>query len=271
MTRKLFHKIEGSGTPLLLIHGFTGSHKSFDKISNFLKIYFKVITIDMIGHGKSMDYKKENYSFDQSIQDISSILESQSLKKINILGYSLGGRLAMQFVNKNPNKINKLIICSASNGIKNKKERENRIISDSKIINLLENYPLDHFVNYWQNLKLWQSEKRLDIKKIIQLRKIRLTQNKIGLALSLSNQGQGVQEYLGDQLRSIKANTLIMFGEKDKKYKEISKEIHNLIENSKLEMVPNSGHNIILENPIFISQKVKHFILGENNENKLAI
>ena len=55
MTRKLFHKIEGSGTPLLLIHGFTGSHKSFDKISNFLKIYFKVITIDMIGHGKSMD------------------------------------------------------------------------------------------------------------------------------------------------------------------------------------------------------------------------
>ena len=119
MTRKLFHKIEGSGTPLLLIHGFTGSHKSFDKISNFLKIYFKVITIDMIGHGKSMDYKKENYSFDQSIQDISSILESQSLKKINILGYSLGGRLAMQFVNKNPNKINKLIICSASKGIKN--------------------------------------------------------------------------------------------------------------------------------------------------------
>ena len=65
MTRKLFHKIEGSGTPLLLIHGFTGSHKSFDKISNFLKIYFKVITIDMIGHGKSMDYKKEKYSFDQ--------------------------------------------------------------------------------------------------------------------------------------------------------------------------------------------------------------
>ena len=74
MTRKLFHKIEGSGTPLLLIHGFTGSHKSFDKISNFLKIYFRVITIDMIGHGKSMDYKKENYSFDQSIHDISSII-----------------------------------------------------------------------------------------------------------------------------------------------------------------------------------------------------
>ncbi len=56
MTKDLFYKIEGSGIPVLLIHGFTGSHKSFEKVSSFLSSRFKVITVDMIGHGQSMNY-----------------------------------------------------------------------------------------------------------------------------------------------------------------------------------------------------------------------
>ena len=51
------------------------------------------------------------------------------------------------------------------------------------------------------------------------------------------------------------------------KYKEMSKEISKEIQNSKLLMVPNSGHNIILENPIFVAQEIKKFVLGEINGN----
>ena len=63
MTKDLFYKIEGSGIPVLLIHGFTGSHKSFKKVSSFLSSRFKVITVDMIGHGQSMNYEGKNYTF----------------------------------------------------------------------------------------------------------------------------------------------------------------------------------------------------------------
>ncbi len=58
-----------------------------------------------------------------------------------------------------------------------------------------------------------------------------------------------------------------MYGENDYKYKNISKTISNSIRKSKTIMVPDSGHNIILENPIFVSREVKNFILGENNVN----
>ena len=81
MTKDLFYKIEGSGTPVLLIHGFTGSHKSFQKVSSFLSSQFKVITVDMIGHGQSMNYESKNYTFDKSINDLNKILDSLSIKK----------------------------------------------------------------------------------------------------------------------------------------------------------------------------------------------
>ena len=110
MTKDLFYKIEGSGTPVLLIHGFTGSHKSFQKVSSFLSSQFKVITVDMIGHGQSMNYESKNYTFDKSINDLNKILDSLSIKKINLIGYSLGGRLAMQFALKNIAKLSSLII-----------------------------------------------------------------------------------------------------------------------------------------------------------------
>ena len=58
-----------------------------------------------------------------------------------------------------------------------------------------------------------------------------------------------------------------MYGEHDNKYENISKILSKSIRKSKTIMVPESGHNIILENPIFVSREVKDFILGENNDN----
>ena len=265
MTKDLFYKIEGSGIPVLLIHGFTGSHKSFQKVSSFLSSQFKVITVDMIGHGQSMNYESKNYTFDKSINDLNKILDSLSIKKINLIGYSLGGRLAMQFALKNIAKLSSLIICSASYGIEKKEDRENRVLSDKKIVTMLENKPIETFVKYWKNLDIWDSEKNLSVERRNKINKIRLSQNKIGLALNLSYQGQGKQEFIGNKLKKIKTKSLIMYGSNDSKYKEMSKEISKEIQNSKLLMVPNSGHNIILENPIFVAQEIKKFVLGEIN------
>ena len=267
MTKDLFYKIEGSGIPVLLSHGFTGSHKSFEKVSSFLSSRFKVITVDMIGHGQSMNYEGKNYTFDRSINDLNKILDSLSIKKINLIGYSLGGRLAMQFALRNTDKLSSLIICSASYGIEKKEDRKNRLLSDKKIVSMLQNKPIETFVKYWKNLDIWDSEKNLSVEKRNKINQIRLSQNKIGLALNLIYQGQGTQEFIGNKLKKIKIKSLIMYGSNDTKYKEISNEISKEIENSKLLMVPNSGHNIILENPIFVAQEIKKFVLGEINGN----
>ena len=95
------------------------------------------------------------------------------------------------------------------------------------------------------------------------MRKIRLNQEPLGLINSLNSQGQGIQKYILKNLKKIQNKTLIFAGEKDEKYIKYSYEIQKNIEDSKVKIVPNSGHNLILENPIYIAKKTKDFILKE--------
>jgi 2-succinyl-6-hydroxy-2,4-cyclohexadiene-1-carboxylate synthase len=216
----------------------------------------------MIGHGDSMSTNEEDYCFAKSVVFIKNILKKLGIKKINIFGYSLGARLALHcaiFGDIFDNKINTLILCSGSFGVENK---EQRIISDKKIISMLENNPLDNFVSYWENIAIWKTQKNILPSVLKNQKKIRLEQNKKGLALSLKYQGQGEQENLFDKLKKISCNTLIMYGELDKKYKKISEIMKENIKNSKIIMCANSGHNIVLENPEFIEKEIKNFILG---------
>jgi 2-succinyl-6-hydroxy-2,4-cyclohexadiene-1-carboxylate synthase len=127
---------------------------------------------------------------------------------------------------------------------------------------MLENNPLDNFVSYWENIAIWKTQKNILPSVLKNQKKIRLEQNKKGLALSLKYQGQGEQENLFDKLKKISCNTLIMYGELDKKYKKISEIMKENIKNSKIIMCANSGHNIVLENPEFIEKEIKNFILG---------
>ena len=263
MNKKLFYREDGSGIPLLLIHGFTGSNESFKTSIRYLRQYFKVIAIDMIGHGKSFDKNPNNYSFERSVELIKDILIELNLKKTNLLGYSLGGRLALHLAINSTQLINKLILCSTSPGIKDKSDRKARQNSDSYLADLLLDQGIGGFVDYWESLSLWRSEKRLSYKIKNTMRKIRLSQEPLGLINSLNSQGQGIQKYILKNLKKIQNKTLIFAGEKDEKYIKYSYEIQKNIEDSKVKIVPNSGHNLILENPIYIAKKTKDFILKE--------
>ena len=263
MNNKLFYKKDGTGIPLILIHGFTGSHESFETSVRYLRQFFKVITIDMIGHGKSFDKNPNNYTFERSVQLIKDILIELNIKKTNLLGYSLGGRLALHFAINSSILINKLILCSTSPGIKDKSKRRDRQNSDSYLVNLLLDQGIGGFVNYWESLSIWEPEKKLSNNIKQNMRKIRLKQNPLGLINSLNSQGQGIQKFLLKNLTKIQNKTLIFAGEKDNKYIKNSYEIQKNIKDSKVQIVPNSGHNLILENPIYIATKTKDFILKE--------
>ena len=263
----LFYKIEGSGIPIILIHGFTGNHKSFEIVSKYLSQYFKVISVDLIGHGNSMIYDESFYNFEKSTKLLTDLIESLNINKVNVLGYSLGGRTALHLGLKYKKNINKLILCSTSYGIEGKENRKSRILSDKKIIDLLTEKTIDDFVEFWESLSIWDSEKKLGVSARKKLRAIRKSQNPLGLSLSLKYQGQGVQSNLINYLDRIVNNTMILYGENDIKYEKISKKMSKAIRNSKTIVVPHSGHNIILENPIFVSRAVKNFILGVKNDN----
>ena len=102
---------EGKGFPLVLVHGFLGSSKICGPQIDFFKDYFRVITPDLPGYGKSNKVKSHN-----SIQSIANLLldclEEKKIDKFYLLGHSMGGMIVQEMPKKNGDKISKLVCYS---------------------------------------------------------------------------------------------------------------------------------------------------------------
>ena len=108
-THYVYSSDQKSDIPTIFLHGFTGSHRSWDEIVS--KSNLLTITLDLPGHGKStFNNLESDYSIDDWCEDFNEILNSLDIDKIDLCGYSMGGRLAISFATKYPGKINKLIL-----------------------------------------------------------------------------------------------------------------------------------------------------------------
>ena len=102
---------EGKGFPLVLVHGFLGSSKMWEPQIDFFKDYFRIITPDLPGFGKSNKAKSHN-----SIQSITNLLldclDEKKIHKFHLLGHSMGGMIVQEMAKKVGDKISKLVCYS---------------------------------------------------------------------------------------------------------------------------------------------------------------
>ncbi len=105
----LHYQITGdSETPLLLIHGLFGSADNWRGIARQLAKTRRVISVDLRNHGRSFHHAQQNYAL--MATDIANTLDNLDLKKIDLLGHSIGGKVAMQFAADYPSRLNNLIV-----------------------------------------------------------------------------------------------------------------------------------------------------------------
>ena len=95
-------------TPLLLLHGFTGSAHAWDTLSIALQPHFRVLALDQRGHGDSDP--ADVYSPTTAFDDIAGVVDQLGLRSFVLIGLSMGGRNAMYFASKRPQAIEKLVI-----------------------------------------------------------------------------------------------------------------------------------------------------------------
>ncbi len=105
----LYSKIEGSGKPLLILHGFLGMSDNWKTMgTQFSENGFQVHLLDLRNHGRSLHSDEFNYEI--MVQDVFDYCKSHNLDTIDILGHSMGGKIAMLFAATYPEKVNKLIV-----------------------------------------------------------------------------------------------------------------------------------------------------------------
>jgi pimeloyl-ACP methyl ester carboxylesterase len=240
----------GSGTPLVLVHGFLGSSDMWSPQVNFFKDDFRVIVPALPGFGKSNKIKSCN-SIEGMAEAILRLLEKKRIKKFNLLGHSMGGMIVQEIAKLAGDKILKLI-CYGTGPRGNIPGRFETIDqSREKLkINGLKN-------TAYRIAKTWFIEQ--EKAKYFYLCEEAGKQTSLEAAdngLIAMKNWDGVKN-----LQYIKNETLIVWGDQDKAYNfnQVETLSDNII-NSNLRIVKGSSHNVHLEKPDEFNKIVKKFL-----------
>ncbi|PKR84391.1 2-succinyl-6-hydroxy-2,4-cyclohexadiene-1-carboxylate synthase [Heyndrickxia camelliae] len=254
-------KVLGEGQPVVLLHGFTGDFSTWTFLADFLKDHYKVILVDILGHGKTdCPNNPSRYDIELIADDLKEILDKLAIKSASILGYSMGGRLALTFAQKYPDRTRRLILESASPGLEHEKDRAARRKQDKILAERIIKEGIEAFVDYWSNIPLFDTQKSLDSSLQKSIRLQRLSNDPVGLANSLLGMGTGSQPSWWDSLKDLPMPILLMTGALDYKFCKIAEEMKNKMPHAKWVTIPNVGHAIHVESPRKFGTIVREFL-----------
>lgn len=263
-----FVKIDGKegAPPVVLLHGFTGDHTTWKGLTETLKDKFLVVAIDLLGHGKTdSPNQPEMYEMDKAAEHINLLLDRLQIDRAHFLGYSMGGRLALGFSITYSDRIRSLMLESSSPGLKTAMEKEARVQSDDALAAKILEKGMKSFVNFWEGIPLFQSQKRLSSEIREQIRSQRLKNDPIGLANSLKGFGTGRQPAFWHGLEKLNIPVLLICGELDGKFRKIAEEMNRILPESKMKEIKNAGHAIHVEEPDKFDTIVKEFLVEQEH------
>lgn len=105
---ELFYREYGQGEPLIILHGLFGSADNWMTQARMLSERFHVYTVDQRNHGLSPHSPEQDYL--AMTEDLNDFFSQRGIKKAVVLGHSMGGKTAMNFALKYPEKVSKLIV-----------------------------------------------------------------------------------------------------------------------------------------------------------------
>ena len=251
----------GSGTPLVLLHGFAGSSASWLPLIRELAGLRRVIAIDIIGHGaSSAPEDPSHYVFERAVHDLAEGTAQLGIERAAWLGYSMGGRLALGMAVDHPERVSSLILESATAGIQHAKERLQRMEADHELATRIEEVGIEGFVQEWERLPIWESQRALPAEVLQFQREIRLRNRVVGLAHSLRGMGQGAQPSFWDRLGEIYVPVLLIAGALDRKFVGIAGQMGVRIAGAELAVIPDAGHAVHLERSGEFLEVVRDFL-----------
>ena len=252
-----------SNKPLIIfLHGFMGNVNEFQEAISLLKDDFYCLSIELCGHGKTKIVgDDECYTMSKTADALIDLLDELQVKHRFLVGYSMGGRLALYLTLHFPEGFHKVILESASPGLATQEERLERVKRDEQIARkLARSIAKDDFLKFlenWYNQPIFGNIKNHP--KCEQMIENRLQNNPVELAKSLQFMGTGVQPSLWQSLENNQVPLLLLVGENDKKFVEINQKMARINQLSQLKVIENAAHNIHLENTAVFVENVREF------------
>ncbi len=228
----------GKGEPLVLVHGFTQSARSWGPVGLALGAGHAVIAVDAPGHGRSAGVATD-------LCGGADLMADTIDEPADWLGYSMGGRYVLHVALRHPALVRRLVLVSATGGMDDPADRTRRRASDEALASRIETDGVPAFVDWWLAQPLFAS-----LPRPAAAIEDRLANTEPGLASSLRLAGTGTQEPLWTSLDRIRVPVLVVVGERDQAYVAHGQRlVRSIGPNATLAVIPDAGHACHLEAP----------------------
>jgi 2-succinyl-6-hydroxy-2,4-cyclohexadiene-1-carboxylate synthase len=244
--------------PVVLLHGFSGSPESWDGVAGALPSSTKVFAPALLGHGSPLDGADEAVTgFQAEVDRIAELLRGrEGDTRFHLVGYSLGARIALGLLVRHQPLFTSALLIGGQPGLQLEQERAGRRLADQHLCQILEELGIETFVRKWESIPLFASQKSLPEGVLASQRAARLCHDPRALARSLRSTGLGVMPSYWDALRSIRVPVRLVAGALDEKFTAIARRMAGSLPNAEVKIVPNVGHNVLLEAPDAVIQMI---------------
>ena len=224
---------------LVLLHGFTQTRQSWRRTVAALGGRYRALTPDLPGHGLASERLA---SFSACAGYVRALADGPC----TLVGYSMGGRIALYTALTLPGLVERLVLVGASPGIADPAEREARRRSDEELAERIEQIGVEAFAEEWGSQPLFAGQ---DERVAAAAHADRLRNTASGLAAALRGLGTGVMEPLWGRLGELTIPVTLVVGERDAKFRAIAGRMAPAIADCRVELVAGAGHATQLERP----------------------
>jgi 2-succinyl-6-hydroxy-2,4-cyclohexadiene-1-carboxylate synthase len=243
----------GAGPPLVALHGFTLTGAQFAPLADHLDR--SILAPDLPGHGGTT---LTPIDLPTTIDGLARMLGNLN-PPVPVVGYSMGGRIALSLALDRPDLVERTVMVSAGPGIEDSYARTMRASEDEELADRIRRGGMSRFLDEWltspvtSTTSVDEALRRAD-------RVVREENTAAGLSAALHGLGQGTSPYLGARLGELAMPLLTISGGRDVRYTELAAGLAAAVPDGRHAVIPGAGHNVILEAPQELATVVEEFL-----------
>jgi len=258
---KLYYEVQGSGPAIVFVHELAGTCRSFDAQVAALKPRFQCITFNARGYPPSdVPSSAESYSQDIAAADIGAVMDAVGVRDAHVMGVSMGSAAALQFALANPKRVRSAILCSIGSGSDAKPDEyvANMEAMAARVEKNGAAQIRENFTTSPARVKLKEKNPAEFEKFLAELAQFSV--------LGLTNTMRGVQKRRPplyahkDKIAAMTIPALVVLGGDDAGCAKPSQFLKETLPDARLEILPNTGHGVNIEEPARVNRMVAEFI-----------